>query len=343
MKGKSAKSNFLDYRVKVRIVGLSPHLLINRLLVHNITIRDINYIDASEVTFTIQGDRLSTLKKEAGYKFKVDVISEKGIRPLARNLKSRKLMLAGAVIFVLFFFAQSVFIKEIEVSGYKSLTESQIRSALAKHGLYEGATKFIDLHQVEQSLYSDFDEIVYARVRIEGKYVLVQVSEGDETNLDDAVKGRLDISVPCDIVAPRDCYIEEIRTFAGRAVCRPGDYVEKGDILITGIVPVENPTYTPKEGDPLCQYMHSEGEITARIPYFYSFEIKEKDKGTAKNLLMQWIKKNIPENAQILNKSLNFSSLGNIIRVYGKIETRQKVGIEKEISVAEPGTSKNAD
>lgn len=343
MKEKSAKSSFLDHSIRVRIIGLGPQSLINRLLVNNITIRDIKYIDASEVLLTIHGSHLSMLKKEAGYKYQVTVVSEKGIIPFARELKSRKLMLAGAVLFLLFFIAQSLFIKEIEVTGYTSLTESQIRSALAKHGLYEGANRFIDLQAVENSLYSDFDEVVYARVVIEGRYVLVEVSEGEGDDIDDTSKGKLDRSIPCDIVAPRECYIEEIKTFVGRAVCQAGDYVEKGDLLITGTIPVENPTYTPEDGDPLCHYMHAEGEVTARIPYFYSFEIKEKDMETAKKLQMEWIKKNIPENAQILNKSLNFSTVGNIIKVYGKIETRQKVGIEKEISVAESRTSKDAD
>ena len=52
---------------------------------------------------------------------------------------------------------------------------------------------------------------------------------------------------------------------------------------------------------------------------------------TDKYLVREWIKENIPEDAQILNKSSNFQQKENIMKVYGVIETRQQVGIEKEI------------
>ena len=40
----------------------------------------------------------------------------------------------------------------------------------------------------------------------------------------------------------------------------------------------------------------------------------------------------MPEDAQILNKDFHFDQK-NIIRVYGTVETREQVGIEKEIVI----------
>ena len=47
----------------------------------------------------------------------------------------------------------------------------------------------------------------------------------------------------------------------------------------------------------------------------------------------RYVKENLPENTQILNKSLNFSREKNIITIGVTLETLQKIGIEEEIVV----------
>lgn len=82
-------------------------------------------------------------------------------------------------------------------------------------------------------------------------------------------------------------------------------------------------------------------------------QLDAEEEKQAQALLRQWIKENVPENAQILNKDFHFAVKENIIRVYGTIETRQKVGIEKEIAIdkseskskseSESGAEENTD
>ena len=48
------------------------------------------------------------------------------------------------------------------------------------------------------------------------------------------------------------------------------------------------------------------------------------------------MKEKIPENLQILNKSLKFSPGENIIGVAIMLETLEKIGIEKEIIIGNP-------
>ena len=101
------------------------------------------------------------------------------------------------------------------------------------------------------------------------------------------------------------------------------------------------------DDDPKYHFVHGEGEITARVPYYYSIYMdsgasEEQQKAEIRN----WIKKNIPENAEILNKDFHFERKKNIIKLYGVIETRQKVGIEKEINIDKrqsTGNEKDAD
>ncbi|MBR4020730.1 MAG: sporulation protein YqfD, partial [Firmicutes bacterium] len=126
-----------------------------------------------------------------------------------------------------------------------------------------------------------------------------------------------------------------------------GEFVRKGGILISGKVPIEHPTYPVDENTPKYHYVHAEGEVTARVPYYYSIYV-EPAVTEAQQMaeIRKWMKKNIPENAEIINKDFHFEAKKNIIKLYGMIETRQPVGIEKEISIDKrqsTGNEENAD
>ena len=62
---------------------------------------------------------------------------------------------------------------------------------------------------------------------------------------------------------------------------------------------------------------------------------KEDIKKAAEAKLRAEIKENLPEDAQIINKSLKFSSEENIIVIYVQLEVRQKIGKEEEITASD--------
>ena len=126
-----------------------------------------------------------------------------------------------------------------------------------------------------------------------------------------------------------------------------GEFVKKGGILISGEVPIEHPSYPVDEDTPQQHYVHAEGEITARVPYYYCIYVEPTTtEAQQKAEIRMWMKKNIPESAEIINKDFHFDQKKNIIKLYGMIETRQPVGIEKEINIDKrqsTGNEKNAD
>lgn len=66
-------------------------------------------------------------------------------------------------------------------------------------------------------------------------------------------------------------------------------------------------------------------------------ENKKASKKTVKkqvlNKIQEYMKENLPEDTQILNKSLNFTQEKNIITIGVTLETLQKIGIEEEITI----------
>lgn len=333
MKEKSQESNFIKHWVRIRIEGFKPERLISQAMAGGIGLRSIHYKDETEVNLTVARTHLPALKKLAGSKYKFTVMGQGGAVPAGKSLWKNKMAIAGMGLFLLFFFSQTLFVREINVIGCKTITETSIRETIAEEGLYEGALKRFDADGIERRLFQTYDTIVWARVAYEGSYVEVQISESEK-----GPDGDVDDTNPCNLVADKDCYIERIYTYKGRAKVKENDFVRKGGILISGKVPIEHPSYPVEEGEKLYHYTHADGKVVARVPYYFSFYMEaEKDEKTrnsrAQTLLRQWIKENVPESAEILNKDFHFYQKKNIIRVYGTVETRQQVGIEKEIVI----------
>lgn len=329
MKERSRESSFIRHQVRIRLEGFKPEKLISRAMAKGITIKQINYKDETEVCFTVTHEGYQSLRKMAGSKYRLTVLQERGTAPIAKGLRTKKMMIAGIAIFVMFFIAQSFFVREVRIVGNQNIPESEIRKCIEAEGLYEGALKQFDCDAIERKLFKEFDEIVWARVAYEGNFVQVEISESKQIEAEEIRKK------PCHIVAEQDCYIERILAYSGRTVVAKDDFVKKGEILITGILPIDHSSYQLGEKDSPNHYVHAAGKITARVPYYFSFYMeKESTEEEANAHLRLWISENIPKKAQILNKSLNFDKKKNIIRVYGTIETRQQVGKEQEISIA---------
>lgn len=329
MKEKSKESNFIRHWVRVKLEGYRPERLLSQALSRGITLRRISYRDDTEVEFSVSADGFREMKKMAKSKYKLTAVREGGAVPAAGRLKKSKMLFAGLAIFALFFVSQTFFVREINIIGCESIPEDSIRESLRAEGLYEGALKNFDCDAVEKKLFDDFENIVWARVAYEGNYVEVQISEGEQ-----APAEEIDQVTPCDIVADKDCYVEDIQVYSGRGKAARDDYVKKGEVLIAGTVPLEHPSYQLGEDDAAEHYVHAAGKVTARVPYYFSFYMEPGGgRKLAETLLREWIKENVPEDAQILNKDFHFDKKKNIIKVYGTVETREQVGKEKEIVI----------
>lgn len=345
MKEQSQASNFIRHRVRIKLEGFKPERLISQAMAKGVTFRQIVYKDETEVFFTVSRADLRSLKKLAGSKYRITKVGEGGMVPAIHRLRTSKMLLAGVALFALVFFSQTLFVREINIVGCETITETAIRQTLEEEGLYEGAYKNFDCDAIERRLFQEYDRIVWTRVAYEGNYVEVQISESKQIPAADD-----DDEKPCNLVAEQDCYIEKIYTYKGYAHAKENDFVKKGGILISGVVPIEHPSYPVEEGKKLQHYTHAQGKVVARVPYYFSFYMEpsgdeKENQKRAEVRLRQWIKENVPKQAEILKKDFYFAAKKNIIRVYGTVETRQQVGIEKEIVIDKykRGTKENSD
>ncbi len=346
MKGKFRESSFYEHLVKIKIEGFKIDRLLNKALAENIYIRRIEAISELQIECYIAPGDLKKLQSLAGPLYKITLLKNVGKSYMIKTILKKPLTLLVAVLTMGLVILQSFFVKEIQIDGYKGIPESEIISCLEDAGIKEGSfIPSINWNNAERQIYDTFPQITWLQLVYDGQKVYLNVSEGkiiEEDPLKEAEKKYY-----CNIIADKEGYIENISTYRGVALVEEGDYVQKGQVLILGSVPIVEKYH--RENAATEYYVKSAGEIWAVVPYRLNFQqqlydeqgsVKSKEKVAKKTdqQIREWAAENLPEKAEILNKDLNFSYKENIIEIGVTIEIRQQIGEEQEILIGQKNT-----
>lgn len=392
-----SRSNFSKHYIQVILQGNDPENFLNLCMHRGIHIRGIIHESETRIRFSVAADDIKKVEQLSGNRWKIHISGHGGFVYRLRMLGRNKAMLIGLAIFGMLLYYQSLFIAEIQVNGYESINEQELRSTMAEAGFTEGCRKDMDLNSVKLHLYEKFDNVAWVGIKYDGNLARVTIAEGGPQYQPDKVNDN----VPCNIAADREGYIDSIIPREGVRNVEDGAFVKKGTVLISGTVPLQNVAYGTEDEGKTETYVHASGTVKARIPVrleFYRmahetkltptgnkiwsiavndhditrgllpyknssvryinlvntvkpFKLKiqltctqevtvENKKVTEKeakeqvlNEIQQYVKENLPEDTQILNKSLNFTREKNIIKIGVTLETLQQIGIEEEIII----------
>lgn len=262
------RSNFTAHYKTIKIEGFQLDKLIGQCSRNKIPVRNIVFRDSLTITMEVESRHFSALKKLARNTYKITVLKQGGYRHEGSRIWKRKTTLIGILIFALFLYWQSLYIVEIQIDGYEKISEHDIRETMEENGFYEGCRKDVDLNRVKIAIYRDFNEIVWVGIKYTGRKADVQIVEG-ESEIEAPTKSQK----PCNIVADKEGYVEEIIPTEGLRAVKDGAFVEKGDILITGKIPLKSTAYGTEDVNKTETYVHAQGIVQARIPerlVFYS-------------------------------------------------------------------------
>lgn len=231
--------------------------------------RNLKWKGPLESTAEVKEDDFEEFKAAAGHSYKVTVLREGGVVPLFGRLRANVLTVGGAFLLGAFLFYQSLFIAEIRIDGYRSISEESIREVIAGAGLYEGARRQENYDAVKAALYDEFDDITWAGISEEGRLVRVTIAEASRNK--EAVE---DDGTPVDIVAAKSAMVERILPLKGNAVVQKGDYVNEGDVLISGAYEYQSSDYS-RGDDIFTMYSHASGQVLARTPHRLTYYVEK--------------------------------------------------------------------
>lgn len=249
----------------IRLQGFSPERFLNLCMANQIEIWNLQY-------------------REKGYEFFIDLEGFRKVRPLVRKARvrlkilqryglpfflyrnrRRKLSAAGIACFFLLLFVMSRFIWNITLEGNYRYTDDMLLHYLDRQEISYGARRSaIDCKALEEDIRTVYPEIIWVSARISGTRLLIKIKE-NEVIASIPVKE----DTPCDLVADKDGIISSIVVRRGKAQVKVGDHVTKGQVLVSGIIPIYNDSAELVNR----QYVCADADILAETQSTYSESI----------------------------------------------------------------------
>ncbi len=190
--------------------------------------------------------------KKAGVR--LHITEKKGLPFFLYRNRKRGLWGAGLVLFFVFLYILSLYVWDISYEGNLRYTDNELEHFLAEQRIYCGVKKSsVSCENLEEALREKYEGITWVSARLEGTRLYIHIKENE------VLLGipRKDDS-PCDLVAESDAVIKSMIVRSGIPAVKPGDTVKKGQLLVSGRIPVTDDAGTVTSE----RLVHADADIT---------------------------------------------------------------------------------
>ena len=216
----------------IEIKGLMPEKCINIMLSRGVPIWNIRRIGACVMRAAVGFGSLERAR-DAGISSGCEIIEKRrrGFPYLCMAIWRRKALLLGCLLIIAGSILTTRIVWTVEIEGEDRVAEADIRRILTENGLSRGAwIPDIERGRIEDALLLSMPDIAWAGLSIDGVNATMKVVEAVP------VPPMEDLSQPRDIIAARDGRIERLIVLEGVAQVSEGDYVAKGQLLVSGTI-----------------------------------------------------------------------------------------------------------
>lgn len=154
-----------------------------------------------------------------------------------KRVRRRKVYFIGILLFCALVYIMSQFLWDISIEGGTRHTPEELLRYLSTTGVYSGCRiKDIDCPLIEENIRRDFTDIGWVSAQIKGTRLIVNIVETEVPVLvTDKKNTKLTYA---HIVAQKDGIISSMIVRSGVPKVNQGSVVKKGDVLVSGIIPV---------------------------------------------------------------------------------------------------------
>lgn len=217
-------------KIGIELTAADPAAILHRLQNAGIPLLDVEMVGEYQIRFQIwRADEKQFAAIADRYGEPWRVTDKQGISwALARLLRHPVLVLGMAVLLFLSFWVPSrIFF--VQVQGNQNIPAAQIIQAAARCGISFGAScRQARSQQVKNTLLEAIPDLQWAGIDIRGCVAVITVRERTEPEEEFHIGGI------GNIIALRDGMVDEITVLQGTALCRPGQAVKAGQVLISG-------------------------------------------------------------------------------------------------------------
>lgn len=257
--------------VEVALWGYAPERFLNLCSNHDILIWDLcQQGDVYVFKISVDGFRcLKPLLKKSGTHVKIS--RKNGIPFFFFRYRKRKMLFLSIFICMMILYVLSRFIWKININGNDSVTDDSMLQFLEeKNSAYGTHISKIDCTKLEEEIRSCFESIIWTSVKREGTTLTVDVqenlsvpSEQSGTVLPEEFQNQEQKGF--DLLSLHDGTIESIYVRKGTPMVQQGDSVKKGDVLVSGALPIYDDSGTLTD----YQYCTADADIQLKTEYTY--------------------------------------------------------------------------
>ncbi|MBR6688518.1 MAG: sporulation protein YqfD [Clostridia bacterium] len=248
--------------IEVEVTGFFVERLINLLKQNGIEVWDVKHISVGVVSFKIESRDFKNIKSYIKKsKCKIKITSKKGIYFEFFRYRKRRMAIYMLMLIFLLYLISSKFIWRVEISGNNRIKTERIEMLLKECKASVGAyKKRISKGKVADYIRANIYDAAWIGVNINGTTMEITVEEK-------IISTEEDRNIIGDIVAKKDAIITKIVADNGTAKYIAGSYVEKGSILIEGVI--ESEILEPER-------VHASGVTRGIVDYTFEKELKLK-------------------------------------------------------------------
>ena len=232
---------------KVRIVvNENSNKFLNYLIYNKIYYDSLNKYNEYFVLDVSYDDYLYIRRR-----YKCHIVKYYGKKNIVNIYENNKYVLLSLIISFMLLFLLCNTIFDIKINSDNKDIINIINNSLSDNGIdvYKRKVSFDKLNSIKNKILEDNkDTLEWIEIREKGCIYYIDVTPRVKSN------NNVDNALPSDIVAEKDGVIKHIVVHRGSKVIDNGDYVKKGDILISGNI-IKNENVIDK--------VHSEGIIYA--------------------------------------------------------------------------------
>lgn len=214
-------------RVRLRLEGLGAEKLMNTLWEKGIGVQDLRRsknrgveLEAAEKDCRA----ITCIAEEKG--FQVTVLNAGRMQKLRMILQKRWGLAVGIVLGAVLCMISMQFVWQVEVLQAGKYA-GEVRLFLWEKGIRPGILqKNVDAVQLQEELLWRLPRVKWVWVKKEGTVLSIRLEEG--------VAAERETAAPGVVVAGQDGILERLTVFSGTPVCKAGDSVKKGQVLILG-------------------------------------------------------------------------------------------------------------
>lgn len=237
--------HFLNGSVKVAIRGKGTERFINECVRRGIVVWNVKKQGSYTLTFSMYLKDISKVRAVVRKSdCKLRFIGRKGFPFLFQKALHNSGFLIGAISFIIIITLLSNMVWGIKVEGAKPETEHLILKELKKLGVEKGKFQFFieDNESLQRHLSDSINDITWIGVELNGTTYHFQVVEKNQPEPPERYSPR-------NLVAKKKATITSLFVEEGKPVVKKYDFVNKGDLLVSGKIGKEGQeVYVPARG-----------------------------------------------------------------------------------------------